>query len=234
MVRELRGGHRRVAFGLLALVTATACARSFRPLPPARSAIPSSDPDDAIEQVNASDGIDKAEAHTIAAAYFLRFISGCGGPGVVARHGHEWWSTPTFGIGGRELAAPIKIDARTGGVSFDARAAGLSESDGRTFESIDDFRRFPVRVVLPFDTRDAWSRARMQQVFEVVDVSLREHHFGEARKIELDREVMLFEVFYVKSALPLLKNKLIELGAPASTVLEVDDGRYRMTLESIH
>jgi hypothetical protein len=221
-----------MAFYPLALVTITGCTHQFRPLPPATSANQGADPDEAIELVNASDGIDKAEAYTIASAYVLRFIV-CGGPGVPTRHGHEWWSTPNVGMAAQPANVPIKIDARTGGVSFDAAAAGLSESAGKTFASIDDFRRFPIRIMLPFDTTKSWTAARIRQISEFLDASLRERHLGEARNDEsMAPDEMLFDVFYLKSAVALLKSKLIELGAPASTVLDVDD-RYRMTLDEI-
>ena len=187
---------------------------------------------DPLELVNASDGIDQAEAATIAQTYFHRFISGCGYIDVPTPHGEQWWSTPHVGFGGDRMQSPIRVDAWTGGVSFDAPAAGVQWDRSRTILSLDDLRKrlrwTPIHIV-PWETEDS-STTTILRYRSILDDALREHQLGEVTSGVAGPLHM--EVTDVDAALPVLKQKVLELGAPTSTIIYAA-GQPSMTLDKI-
>ena len=66
--------------------------------------------------IDVDDGIDANEALTIAERYFDEYLGACGGPALPTRDGRYWTSVVHFGVAGRALPTPIKVDAKTGGV----------------------------------------------------------------------------------------------------------------------
>jgi hypothetical protein len=140
----------------------------------------------------------------------------------------EWWSTPNVGIGAAPQDTPIKVDARTGGVSFDPPPGFIGE---RKFDSLDDLRRITIRIVLPRGTQKSWPEARIRETEEALDASLRECHLGKMSDVAPGE--MLFDVFAAKDGIALLKKRSVELGAPGATILEVEDWELVTTLEGI-
>ena len=69
-----------------------------------------------VNAIDAKDGIDEDEAYDIAKMYFEMYLGVCGGPARPIRHGRFWTSGGVVGLVDDPLPAPIKVDARTGGV----------------------------------------------------------------------------------------------------------------------
>ena len=88
---------------------------------------------DVLGSVDAADGIDEDEAHGIAWAYFLGYVSACGGPDKGTLVDGQWVIPASSGMGGKRMDAPIRIDARTGAVS---QAGGPSFPGYRSFRLI--------------------------------------------------------------------------------------------------
>jgi hypothetical protein len=84
-----------------------------------------------LADVNASDGIDQREADGIAWAYFLGYVSGCGGPDKGSMVDGEWVIPVALGFGGRPMDSPIRINAKTG---------AIGQSGGPSFRSYRSFR----------------------------------------------------------------------------------------------
>lgn len=57
-----------------------------------------------LDNINVSDGINEREAEGIAWAYFVGYISGCGGPDKSTLVNGEWIIPASEGMGGRPLA----------------------------------------------------------------------------------------------------------------------------------
>jgi hypothetical protein len=79
-----------------------------------RSSLPRGLP--GLEYVNPADGIDAAEAMTIASEYLVRYISGCGGPDGMVKQGRTWVFGMRLGVLGKKSEDTIQVDAVTGGV----------------------------------------------------------------------------------------------------------------------
>lgn len=86
-----------------------------------------------LANVNANDGIDAFEAEQMAWAYFLGFVSGCGGPDDGRLVGDEWVIPASFGYAGQPMAVPIRINAKTG---------AISQLGGKSFHSYSAFRLY--------------------------------------------------------------------------------------------
>ena len=84
-----------------------------------------------IGSVDAGDGIDEREADGIAWAYFLGYVSACGGPDKGTLVDGQWIIPASSGMGGKRMDAPIRIDAKTGAVS---------QSGGPAFPNYRGFR----------------------------------------------------------------------------------------------
>ncbi|WP_154668032.1 hypothetical protein [Pseudoduganella violaceinigra] len=83
-----------------------------------------------LANVDVSDGIDAREADQIAWAYFLGFVSGCGGPDAGQLVSDEWVIPASEGFAGRPMDAPIRINAKTGAVS---QTGNMAFRDYRNF-----------------------------------------------------------------------------------------------------
>jgi hypothetical protein len=83
-----------------------------------------------LVDVNVGDGIDAREADAIAWAYFLGFVSACGGPDQGTLVNGEWVIPAAFGYAGTPMDSPIRVNARTGAVS---QAGGPSFNGYRSF-----------------------------------------------------------------------------------------------------
>lgn len=75
----------------------------------------------AVKLVDASDGINKAEAHLIARAFFWSNISGCGLPHEPEDQGRYWVSKTAIGYAGLP-GDPIYVDKKTGAITWDHKA----------------------------------------------------------------------------------------------------------------
>jgi hypothetical protein len=84
-----------------------------------------------LADVNASDGINQHEAEEIAWAYFLGYVSACGGPDKGTLVDGEWVIPAGVGFGGTPMASPIRINAKTG---------AIGQSGGPSFGSYRSFR----------------------------------------------------------------------------------------------
>ncbi len=72
---------------------------------------------DPLQTVDASNGIDQAEAYIIAEAYFIYHISGCGYPAEPESENENWVSKTQIGIVGKP-GPPILINKKTGDISW--------------------------------------------------------------------------------------------------------------------
>jgi hypothetical protein len=72
---------------------------------------------------NVTDGINGAEALFLGEAYFSWQLGGCGFPQEPQDGGTEWRLPVRFGVAGTKLPNPVRVDKRTGKVSY---AAGES------------------------------------------------------------------------------------------------------------
>jgi len=89
--------------------------------------------------VDPSDGINEREATAISWEYFAGYIGACGGPDKGQLMDGEWVIPVSIGYAGRPAESPIRIDARTGAVSY---------KDGPRFSSFARFR-FALKWGLP-------------------------------------------------------------------------------------
>jgi hypothetical protein len=71
-----------------------------------------------LKAVTVEDGVDEAEANVIAQSYFLRFGPGCGYAADVTDGGPVWISAAHVGYAGVPTREPIRIDKRTGRVTW--------------------------------------------------------------------------------------------------------------------
>ncbi len=90
------------------------------------------DADDQLRSLEVGLGIDRHGAEIIGRVYFDRYVSGCGYTGEPQRNGDFWEVQPFVGYAGKPSKRLIRVDARSGGVSW---------ADGPAFETLDDFRR---------------------------------------------------------------------------------------------
>lgn len=88
-----------------------------------------------LTDVKVADGIDGREADSIAWAYFLGYISACGGPDQGTLVDGEWVIPVSFGYAGRPMDSPIRINAKTG---------AISQKGGPSFNG---YRSFRFRVL---------------------------------------------------------------------------------------
>ncbi len=72
---------------------------------------------DAMAAVAVEDGINQAEANTIASVYFISRISGCGTTGEPESEGEHWVAPVYFGYAGLPIE-PIFIDRQTGAIAW--------------------------------------------------------------------------------------------------------------------
>jgi hypothetical protein len=101
-----------------------------------------------LGSINADDGIDADEAQGIASAYFLTFISACGGPDHPVMVNGEWSVPLAEGFAGRSLPNSIRIDPKSGAIRY---------LDGPSFSS---FRRFQFALTwgAPAIALVAWAK----------------------------------------------------------------------------
>jgi hypothetical protein len=74
--------------------------------------------DVAASAFNVADGIDRAEAELLGEAYFTWQLGACGFAGDAQDARTEWRMPLKFGVAGRPLPAPIRVDKATGLVSY--------------------------------------------------------------------------------------------------------------------
>jgi hypothetical protein len=96
--------------------------------------------------IDPSDGINQHEANAISSEYFGGYISACGGPDEGQLVNGEWIVPARIGYAGSLGESPIRIDAKTGGVSY---------RDGPSFSSFARFRfalewGIPIRTLTQF------------------------------------------------------------------------------------
>ena len=72
----------------------------------------------AATSFSATDGVDQHEANLLAQAFFLWKIGGCGFADAPGDDGEEWRSRPRIGYAGQPGSEFIRIDKRTGTVSY--------------------------------------------------------------------------------------------------------------------
>ena len=70
---------------------------------------------DPLQKVDATNGIDQAEAYIIAEDYFIYHISGCGYPAEPESENENWVSKTQIGIVGKP-GPPILINKETGAI----------------------------------------------------------------------------------------------------------------------
>jgi hypothetical protein len=107
-----------------------------------------------LTDVNVNDGIDAREADAIAWAYFLGYVSACGGPGEGALVGGEWVIPAGFGYAGTPMESPIRINAKTGAVS---------QAGGPSFNGYHSFR---FRVLWGLPIRKLASRLEVHYLYK--------------------------------------------------------------------
>ncbi len=73
---------------------------------------------EAAGSFSAVDGIDRGEAELLGGAYFLRKFGACGVPGDARDAGTEWRMRPLVGVGAVPADDEIRVDKRTGAVSY--------------------------------------------------------------------------------------------------------------------
>jgi hypothetical protein len=74
--------------------------------------------DKAASAFSVADGVDQSEAQFLAQAFFVWKISGCGFPESPVDAGAEWQARPRIGYAGEPGSDLIRIDKRTGVVSY--------------------------------------------------------------------------------------------------------------------
>lgn len=84
-----------------------------------------------LVNVDVSDRIDANEAEAIATAYFLGFVSACGGPDRPKLVDGDWVVPVVVGYAGNLSPSPIRINAKSGAVSY---------SEGPSFSGYSAFR----------------------------------------------------------------------------------------------
>ena len=82
------------------------------------AAASSQDNIDPLQTVDATNGIDQAEAYIMAEAYFIYHISGCGYPAEPESANENWASKTQIGIVGKP-GPPIFINKETGDIFWD-------------------------------------------------------------------------------------------------------------------
>ena len=80
---------------------------------------------DSLHTVNASNGIDKAEAYLIAEAYFFYQISSCGYPAEPESDVENWISKTRIGVVGK-AGPPILINKRNGDIFWEESTNSMS------------------------------------------------------------------------------------------------------------
>jgi hypothetical protein len=80
-----------------------------------------------LQSVVAAGEISRAHAHHLAAAYFARYVSGCGGVEAPVPRGDYWEAPVRFGYAGTPSGA-IRIHRHAGVVSYSWRFSWHSES----------------------------------------------------------------------------------------------------------
>jgi hypothetical protein len=71
-----------------------------------------------LQNMTIDDGIDSKKANIIAQSYFLRFGPGCGMAIEASDDGESWTAKTYIGYAGTETREPIRIDKRTGKVTW--------------------------------------------------------------------------------------------------------------------
>ena len=89
---------------------------------------------EALEKVNVSDGVSKAEAHTISKAFFWSKISGCGFPAEPEQVGEYWVSKTFIGYAGLP-GEPVFVDRESGEVTWGKRHKVVSLEELRKWKS---------------------------------------------------------------------------------------------------
>ena len=80
---------------------------------------------DALEKIEAIDGINQSEAYTIAKAFFWSNISGCGFPLEPTSERNYWVSQTLIGVAGLP-GNRILIDKKTGAVTWGDKAKSIT------------------------------------------------------------------------------------------------------------
>ena len=84
-----------------------------------------------LGRVSVEGGIDRQEATLIAQAYFVLYVSGCGGPDEPVKDGDSWTSVARVGYGGEPADRPIRITVSNG---------AITGPSSHSFETFDEFR----------------------------------------------------------------------------------------------
>lgn len=92
--------------------------------------------------VAASEEISADRGWHLAAMYYSRYVSGCGGVGAVKEHGHYWIAPVHFGRAGT-FRGYIRVDRATGTVSYSWHPTVSAESLEAWFASVTKRPRAP-------------------------------------------------------------------------------------------
>jgi len=79
--------------------------------------------------------INAVRAWHLAANYYHRYVSGCGGVGEVVAHGSYWSAPVRFGFAGTPRGS-IRVDRHTGTVSYSAHPTVSAQSLDSCFSSV--------------------------------------------------------------------------------------------------